>query len=96
MDAKPPKKLLEQVNSSKYASSRNFLTGVVTRLSPYIRYGVLSLAEIRSSVSAPGYGLRIHAQVQQKEQASKLNQRTRMARLLATALRPAWRWDLAR
>ena len=60
---KAAQELLEQVNPSKYASSRNFLTGAVTRLSPYIRYGVLSLAEIRS---------RIQAQVQQKEEASKL------------------------
>ncbi len=64
--------LLEQVNPGKYASSRNFLSGAVTRLSPYIRYGVLSLAEIRDSASAPGYGLRILNQVQQKEEASKL------------------------
>ncbi|MBW4664196.1 MAG: deoxyribodipyrimidine photo-lyase [Chroococcus sp. CMT-3BRIN-NPC107] len=55
--------LLEQVNPAQYASSRNFLTGAVTRLSPYIRYGVLSLAEIRD---------RILKQVQQKEEATKL------------------------
>ena len=60
---KAAQKLLEQVNPSKYASSRNYLTGAVTRLSPYIRYGVLSLAEIRE---------RFQAQVQQKDEASKL------------------------
>lgn len=38
---------LNQVNPAQYAKSRNFLNGKVTRLSPYIRYGVLSLAEVR-------------------------------------------------
>ena len=60
---KAAQELLEQVNPSRYASSRNFLTGAVTRLSPYIRYGVLSLAEIRD---------RLLNQVQQKEEATKL------------------------
>ena len=60
---KAAQELLEQVNPSKYASSRNYLTGAVTRLSPYIRYGVLSLTEIRH---------RFQAQVQQKDEASKL------------------------
>lgn len=41
---------LEKVDAVQYAKSRNFLTGAVTRLSPYIRYGVLSLAEIRDYV----------------------------------------------
>lgn len=31
-----------------YASTRNHLDGAVTRLSPYIRYGVLSLDEVRN------------------------------------------------
>ncbi len=60
---KAAQKLLELVEPGKYASSRNFLTGAVTRLSPYIRYGVLSLAEIRNRILESG---------QQKEQASKL------------------------
>ncbi len=30
-----------------YARSRNFLDGAVTRLSPYLRHGVLTLAEVR-------------------------------------------------
>src|SRR5688572_25642446 len=38
---------LNQVDPAQYAKSRNFLNGKVTRLSPYIRYGVLSLAEVR-------------------------------------------------
>ena len=41
---------LQQVDPSKYASTRNFLNGAVTRLSPYLRYGVLSLAEVRDFV----------------------------------------------
>ena len=47
---KAAQKVLEKVDSCRYAKSRNFLTGAVTRLSPYIRYGVLSLAEIRNYV----------------------------------------------
>lgn len=44
--------LLNKVDTPSYAKSRNFLTGAVTRLSPYIRYGVLSLAEIRKHILA--------------------------------------------
>ncbi|MBE9048880.1 deoxyribodipyrimidine photo-lyase [Nostocales cyanobacterium LEGE 11386] len=43
-------KALQQVNPVAYAKTRNLLTGAVTRLSPYIRYGVLSLREIRDYV----------------------------------------------
>jgi len=43
--------------------NRNFLTGAVTRLSPYIRYGVLSLAEIRDYVMN---------RVQHQDKATKL------------------------
>ncbi|MCP9828122.1 deoxyribodipyrimidine photolyase [Synechococcus sp. L2F] len=35
-----------------YATSRNHLDGAVTRLSPYIRHGVLTLAEVRQAVFA--------------------------------------------
>ena len=42
--------VLSQVDPVSYAKSRNSFTGAVTRLSPYIRYGVLSLAEIRDYV----------------------------------------------
>jgi deoxyribodipyrimidine photo-lyase len=41
---------LQKVDSAKYAKTRNFFTGAVTQLSPYIRYGVLSLGEIRDYV----------------------------------------------
>ncbi|MBW4689797.1 MAG: deoxyribodipyrimidine photo-lyase [Komarekiella atlantica HA4396-MV6] len=41
---------LQKVDSANYGKTRNLLTGAVTRLSPYIRYGVLSLREIRDYV----------------------------------------------
>lgn len=41
---------LKKVKPALYAKTRNFLTGDVTKLSPYIRYGVLSLREIRDDV----------------------------------------------
>lgn len=49
---KSAEQLLDKVDAQHYAKSRNFLTGAVTRLSPYIRYGVLSLAEIRKHILA--------------------------------------------
>jgi deoxyribodipyrimidine photo-lyase len=39
--------ILEKVDPFKYAKTRNFFTGAVTRLSPYLRYGVMSLREVR-------------------------------------------------
>ncbi|MBD2353143.1 deoxyribodipyrimidine photo-lyase [Tolypothrix sp. FACHB-123] len=47
---KAAKKALQKVEPGLYAKTRNFLTGNVTQLSPYIRYGVLSLREIRDYV----------------------------------------------
>jgi len=44
--------LLERVQPERYAKGRNFLDGPVTRLSPYIRHGVLTLAEVRDTVFA--------------------------------------------
>lgn len=41
--------LLAQVAPQRYAASRNDLNGAVTRLSPYLRHGVLSLAEVRDA-----------------------------------------------
>lgn len=54
---------LNKVDPGRYAKSRNFFTGAVTRLSPYIRYGVLSLAEIRKYVMS---------RVQNPDEANKL------------------------
>jgi len=47
---KAAQKVLQKVDPARYAKSRNFLSGAVTKLSPYIRYGVLSLREIRDFV----------------------------------------------
>lgn len=41
---------LSKVDPTTYAQTRNFLKGAVTRLSPYLRYGVLSLTEVRDAV----------------------------------------------
>ena len=41
---------LSLVNPARYAKSRNHLKGAVTGLSPYIRHGVLTLAEVRDAV----------------------------------------------
>ncbi|MES1022906.1 FAD-binding domain-containing protein [Gloeocapsa sp. BRSZ] len=59
----PAEAALEKVDAVQYAKSRNFLTGAVTKLSPYIRYGVLSLAEIRDYVLQ---------KVQHQDEATKL------------------------
>jgi deoxyribodipyrimidine photo-lyase len=40
---------LETLDPSRYARSRNFTDGAVSRLSPWIRHGVLSLAEVRDA-----------------------------------------------
>ncbi len=47
---KAAEQALQKVDTANYGKTRNFLTGAVTRLSPYIRYGVLSLREIRDYV----------------------------------------------
>jgi len=41
---------LAAIDPARYGSSRNHLDGAVTRLSPYIRHGVLTLAEVRDAV----------------------------------------------
>ncbi|MDX2159866.1 MAG: FAD-binding domain-containing protein [bacterium] len=38
---------LAVINPERYAATRNRLDGAVTRLSPYIRHGVVTLAEVR-------------------------------------------------
>ncbi|MDH6059382.1 deoxyribodipyrimidine photo-lyase [Chrysosporum bergii ANA360D] len=47
---KAAEQALQQVNPVAYAKTRNFLNRAVTKLSPYIRYGVLSLREVRDHV----------------------------------------------
>ena len=43
---------LNQVRPDDYARTRNALDGAVTRLSPYLTHGFLSLAEVYSAVNA--------------------------------------------
>jgi deoxyribodipyrimidine photo-lyase len=43
---------LARVDPRAYAATRNALNGAVTRLAPYIRHGVLSLAEVRDAALA--------------------------------------------
>ena len=43
---------LALMDPARYGTSRNHLDGAVTRLSPYIRHGVLTLAEVREAVFA--------------------------------------------
>jgi len=40
-------RLLAGIKPERYAASRNYLTGAVTRLSAYLRHGVITLAEVR-------------------------------------------------
>ena len=47
---KAAQKALQKIDAVSYAQTRNYFAGAVTRLSPYIRYGVLSLREIRDYV----------------------------------------------
>ncbi len=44
--------VLEKVQPESYERSRNFLDGAVTRLSAYLRHGVLTLAEVRDDALA--------------------------------------------
>ena len=43
---------LASFRASEYVGTRNFLNGTVSRLSPYLRHGVIRLANVRRSVSA--------------------------------------------
>jgi deoxyribodipyrimidine photo-lyase len=43
-------RLLAEVKPQSYERSRNYLSGDVTRLSAYLRHGVLTLAEVRDAV----------------------------------------------
>jgi deoxyribodipyrimidine photo-lyase len=45
-------KRLAEIEPRRYAATRNHLEGAVTRLSPYIRHGVLTLAEVRERAVA--------------------------------------------
>ena len=41
---------LRRIDPRRYTKSRNHLKGAVTGLSPYIRHGVITLAEVRDAV----------------------------------------------
>ncbi|AFY62664.1 FAD-binding domain-containing protein [Synechococcus sp. PCC 6312] len=43
---------LARIQPGPYGQTRNYLAGAVTRLSPYLRHGVLSLAEVKTAVLA--------------------------------------------
>ena len=43
---------LRDLDPKRYAGTRNFMDGAVSRLSPYLRHGVLSLAEVRDAALA--------------------------------------------
>jgi deoxyribodipyrimidine photo-lyase len=45
----PAEERLAAVDPPQYARSRNHIGGAVTQLSPYLRHGVLSLAEVRDT-----------------------------------------------
>jgi deoxyribodipyrimidine photo-lyase len=47
---KAAEKALEEIDPVAYGKTRNFLDGNVTKLSAYIRHGVLSLGEIREYI----------------------------------------------
>jgi deoxyribodipyrimidine photo-lyase len=47
-------RLVQRINPTDYAKSRNFSNGAVTRLSPYISRGVISLPEIFSTLQQRG------------------------------------------
>ena len=46
--SQPAARALSKVKPARYSRTRNFLEGHVTRLSPYIRHGVLTLDSVRN------------------------------------------------
>ena len=54
---------LQKIEPVRYGRTRNFVSGAVTKLSPWLRHGVLSLAEVRDTALS---------KVQQASQAEKL------------------------
>jgi len=54
---------LEKLEPVKYGSTRNQLKGAVSRLSPYLRHGVLSLAEVRDKATDLSGGKSIYKYV---------------------------------
>ena len=79
--------LLEKIDPVTYERSRNFLDGDVTRLSAYLRHGVLTLAEVRDKALEKARDAR---------QAGKLVNEFAWRGLLAAALFSDWRRSLGR
>ncbi len=77
---------LEAINPARYGQTRNFLDGAVTRLSPHLRHGVISLAAVwrhaRSRVDKP----HLHA----ARLASELGWRDYWQRLYAQLGQAVW------
>ncbi len=56
-DLKEIEKLIDNIDPIKYAKTRNFIDGSVTKLSPYISRGVISTKYIYERVISKGYKL---------------------------------------
>ena len=56
---------LAQIDPIAYGHSRNYLDGAVTRLSPYIRHGILSLNEVRNHALQMGEGKAVEKFIQE-------------------------------
>ena len=65
---------LQKIEPVRYGRTRNFVSGDVTKLSPWLRHGVLSLTEVRDAALS---------KVQQVIASRKTYCRIGMARLLA-------------
>jgi deoxyribodipyrimidine photo-lyase len=50
--AKPARRLMDALQPGRYAFNRNYLDGNISRLSPYIRHGVITLAQARDKAFA--------------------------------------------
>ena len=46
---------INAINPIKYAKTRNFITGDVTYLSPYLSRGVISVQQVKEAVLEKGY-----------------------------------------
>ncbi len=57
--------MLADMDPAAYENSRNFLDGAVTYLSPYIRHGLLSLAEVRDAALRATQGPKVGKLVQE-------------------------------
>jgi deoxyribodipyrimidine photo-lyase len=79
---------LAKVKPAEYARSRNFLDGAVTRLSPYLRHGVLTLAEVRDHVLE-----RVQRASDAEKLVNELGWRDYWQRLYALLGDDVW-WDL--